>query len=119
MTLPEYIISKLNVPFEYGTNDCILFTIGWLELSTDKKYLPQEKWNNEKQALRIIKKLGGLENQFDKHLKQIEPNFAKDGDLTIVDGISYLFSGSNIVSVSKNGLIYRNRMLAKKAWCNG
>jgi hypothetical protein len=119
MTLPEYIISKLNIPFEYGVNDCILFTIGWIEISTGKKYLPAKLWKSEKEALKLIKKNGGLEKVFDEKFKQIEPNFAKDGDLTIVEGISFLFSGANIVSVGTNGLMTKNRMLAKKAWCHG
>jgi hypothetical protein len=119
MTLPEYIISKLNIPFEYGVNDCILFTIGWIEISTGKKYLPAKLWKNEKEALKLIKKNGGLEKVFDDKFKSIEPNFAQDGDLTIVEGISFLFSGSNIVSVGTNGLMTKNRILAKKAWCHG
>lgn len=116
MKLHDYIISKMNVPFEYGTNDCILFTIGWVEIASGKKYLPAKIWKNEKEALKLIKKNGGLEAVFDKRFKPVQPNYAADGDLTIVEGISYLFSGANIVTVGTDGLKYRSRLLAQKAW---
>jgi len=39
MNLPDYIASKMLLPFEYGTNDCILFSIGWVNIVTGKNYL--------------------------------------------------------------------------------
>lgn len=116
MTFQEYITSKLLEPFKYGTHDCILFTIGWIEIASGKKYVPEKLWKDEKEAIRLIKKNGGLAKVFDNHFKRIEPNYAKDGDLTIVDGIAYLFNNSMIVSVSKNGLDNKTRLLAKEAW---
>ena len=116
MTLTDYITSKLSTPFQYGVNDCILFTIGWVEISTGNKYLPNKIWKDEKEALRLIKKVGGLTKVFDEQFARINPNFAKDGDLTLVDGISYLFSGAKIISVSKTGLTYKSRLEAKQAW---
>jgi len=116
MTLVEYITSKMDVPFEYGKNDCILFTIGWAELASGEKYLPEPLWTNEKEALKAIKKYKGIENNFNKYFDKIEANFAQDGDLTIVNGIAYLFSGSKIVSVSDNGLVFKNRTNAINAW---
>ncbi|HQS59723.1 MAG: hypothetical protein B7Y56_02995 [Gallionellales bacterium 35-53-114] len=115
-SLADYITGKLSQPFEYGVNDCILFTIGWVEIATGKKYLPAKLWKNEKEALRLIKKHGGLIAVFDKHYTRIEPNYARDGDLTIVDGIAYLFSGVSIVSVGQSGLLNKSRIIATTAW---
>ena len=116
MILAHYITDKLSVPFEYGVNDCVLFTVGWAELATGKKYLPEKIWKNEKEALDLIKKHGGLIAAFDQHFKRIEPNYAQDGDLTIVDGIAHIFSGAAIVSVGKHGLLNKNRLAATIAW---
>lgn len=116
MTLADYITEKLSIPFGYGTHDCILFTIGWVEIATGNKYLPNKIWKDEKEALRLIKKVGGLTKVFDEQFARINPNYAKDGDLTLVDGIAFLFSGPRIISVSKNGLTYKSRSEAKQAW---
>lgn len=116
MTLAEYITEKLSTPFEYGVNDCILFTIGWVEIATGKKYLPEKIWKDEKEALALVNGNGGLIAVFDKHFTPVEPNYATDGDLTIVDGIAYLFSGPSIVSISKTGLVNASRLLAIRAW---
>lgn len=121
MILADYILSKINTPFEYGVNDCVLFTIGWAEIAHGKKYLPSKIWANEKEALKLIKKNGGIEKAFDENFNRIEPNYAKDGDITIVDGIAYIFSGSGLVSVGKNGTKIISRSESKIAWdiCNG
>lgn len=118
MTLPDYIQSHLQKPFKWGVNDCVLFAIGWLEIATGKDYLSEFKpWKSERAALRKVKKLGGLEAMFDKHLKRIDPNFAKDGDLTIYKGCAALFSGAHIVTVEKDtGLVFISRMEAEAAW---
>lgn len=116
MNFTTYITEKLQVPFCYGTNDCVLFSIGWAEIATGKKYLPAKLWKSEKEALTLLKKHGGLVAVFDKHFQQVEPNFAQDGDLTVLDGVAYLFSGAKIISVSAAGLISKNRLLVTVAW---
>src|SRR4030067_603597 len=98
MTLPEYITSKLTTSFEWGSHDCVYFAIGWLSIKSDKNLLlPFGKWHDRKSAMRAIKKAGGLEKQFNMHLNIINPNFANDGDITLLDGTTYLFSGIHIV----------------------
>lgn len=116
MILTDYILSKLDEPFQYGVNDCMLFSIGWIEIRTGKKYLPENLWTNEKEAIDMTEKNGGLIAVFDKTFKRIEPNYAQDGDLTVCDGVASLFSGASIVSVSKTGLVNKSRLDAKNAW---
>jgi len=117
MKLFDYIAQRLNTPFCYGVNDCILFTVGWLEHATGIKYLPSEiTWSSEKKALAELKKRGGIENIFDNHFKRIEPNFASDGDIALVDGVASIFSGAHCVSVGSTGLRFQNRTLAQIAW---
>ena len=117
MTLPEYICSHLNMPFVWGENDCILFAIGWVEISTGKDYLAEHKpWNTAKQALRIVKNLGGLEATFDRLYERINPNMAKDGDLSLYNNAACLFTGRHIVGPSHTGLIHLDRTHTCHAW---
>lgn len=117
MTFPDYLAARLQMPFEWGVNDCINFAIGWVEIATGQDYLSQYRpWKTEKEALRIVRSLGGVEKLFDANLKRINPNFACDGDLALIDKTAYLFSGAQVVSVGKSGLVFRNRMEAVCAW---
>lgn len=116
MTLPDYIAAHLSMPFEYGVNDCVLFAVGWAEIASGKKYLPDVKWTNQVEALRMVKELGGLEAAFAESFTPIQPNFARDGDLALCEGIAFLFSGAHIVGVGKDGLIFKNRLEAQSAW---
>ncbi|MFA6121925.1 MAG: hypothetical protein WCT35_04930 [Sideroxydans sp.] len=117
MTLADYITERLQTPFTWGEHDCVCFAIGWLSIVAMEDLLaPYRPWTTGKQAARIIKKLGGLEGLFDANLKRIHPNFAQDGDITLVDGTAYLFSGSHIVGPGIEGLIFKNRMEATCAW---
>lgn len=117
MSLSDYITSKLQTPFAWGTHDCVCFAIGWVSIATGKDHLaPWRPWTSEIAAKRLIKKVGGLERMFDKHLKRIPANTAKDGDVALIGDTAFLFSGAQIVGPSKNGLVFINRMEATCAW---
>jgi len=113
----EYITAHLDKPFAWGENDCIGFAVGWVEIATGRDYLSAHRpWANEAEAMRLIKRLGGLKKLFNTHLKRIEPNYARDGDITLIDKTVYLFSGSQVVSVGKTGLVFKSRQEAPCAW---
>jgi hypothetical protein len=117
MKLSTYIQTHLNAPFEWGANDCITFTVGFLELQTGRDYLTEHRpWRTAKQASKKLRDLGGLFFLFSSSLKQINPNMAKDGDLTILEGTACLFSGRHIVSAGEGGLVFRDRCCATVAW---
>ncbi len=114
---PDYIAQRLTMPFAWGSNDCICFAVGWLELSTGQDFLSQHKpWASEAEARRIVASLGGLEKQFDLHLARIEPNFARDGDIALIGNTAYLFSDAHVVSVGETGLVFRGRLEAECAF---
>lgn len=117
MTLPEYIAAHLNKPFAWGSNDCVLFAIGWLEHSTGRDFLGAYKpWRTAKEAIRKVDDAGGLESLFDAGLTRINPHMANDGDIALIDRSAYLFSGAHVVSVGESGLVFIDRMEAKCAW---
>lgn len=117
MTLAQYITDRLATPFCWGQQDCVCFAVGWLSIAADKDLLaPYRPWKTKEQGMAVIEKVGGLESMFDAHLNRIEPNFAKDGDITLLDGTAYLFSGAQIVGPGKVGLIFKTREAATCAW---
>lgn len=117
MTLADYITQHLGKPFAWGENDCVLFAIGWLEIATGRDYLSAYKpWSSAKEAVRKVDDAGGLESLFDANLQRINPNFAVDGNIALIDRTAFLFSGPHVVSVGESGLVFLNRMDAKCAW---
>ena len=117
MTLPEYIGSSLTKPFKWGEHDCMHFAAGWAERETGREILaPFKPWENARQALRIIHQVGGLAAFFDAHYERINPNLARDGDLTVIRDSAALFSGAQIVSVGETGLVFIDRTEAICAW---
>jgi len=116
-TLPQYIADHLETPFGWGSHDCVLFAIGWLEIATGRDYLSAYKpWSSAKQAMRKVEAAGGLMGLFNTNLQPINPHFAVDGDIGLINGCAFLFSGPNVVSVGESGLVFLNRLDAKCAW---
>jgi hypothetical protein len=112
-----YIADALLKPFAWGTHDCVSFAVGWLETATGHDYLSQHRpWSNEQEAWDKIEQLGGLEHMFDINLKRIPANTARDGDLALYAKCVWIYSGPHIVSVGTNGLVHKERTLAKCAW---
>jgi hypothetical protein len=117
MKLYEYISLHHNKPFKWGENDCCTFAIGWLELVMGKDFLSEHRpWSSALEASRKVKDLGGLPLLLSNNLKQINANFAWDGDLAIYQDAAHLFSGSHIVSVGEKGLIFTDRMKVTEAY---
>lgn len=117
MTLADYISERLEWPFAWGSHDCVLFAIGWLSIRAGREMMPVlPKWTNAKEAAAVVESVGGLECQYDQHLTRINPNFARDGDIALVNGTTYLFSGAQIVGPGINGLIFMDRKHACSAW---
>jgi hypothetical protein len=115
--ISSYIAEHINRPFKWGENDCCTFAIGWLERESGIDYLTEHRpWRTARQASKKLRDLGGLFFLFQKYLKQINPNMAQDGDITIIDGTASIFSGRHVVSVGFEGLVYKDRSEAECAW---
>ncbi|MES2910631.1 MAG: hypothetical protein V4718_04545 [Pseudomonadota bacterium] len=117
MTFEQYLGERLNAPFVWGQNDCILFAIGWLNIATGKNWLAAlPHWSTAKEGLRIVQQIGGLQAEFDKKLSQIPPNLARNGDITLIGRTALLFSGRHIVAPGLQGLVFIDRTKAPCAW---
>lgn len=116
MTLSEYISRHLEAPFQYGVNDCVIFSISWAQIKVGRELLPLITWHDENSANDAINSVGGLVEAIDSEFNRIEGNYAVDGDLAIVKGIVHIYSGRHVVSVGKTGLKFRSRQLAEISW---
>lgn len=117
MTLDEYITANLKRPFVWGSHDCVLFAAGWVRAATGKDYLAEfGQWTNARQAMRIVRNLGGLEKAINDRLTRLNPNLAEDGHIALYNGCMCLFSGPHIVGPNKNGLEFIDRTKAECAW---
>lgn len=115
--LAEYIAERLKVPFAWGTNDCMTFSIGWAERATGKRLLPDELWDSEYQAARTIRDHGGLVQVLSDHFTPLHhANYAQDGDLAICAGVVSVVSGAHVVAPGKDGLTLKPRTGADHAW---
>lgn len=87
--LIAFVDSRQNVPHEWGSdkNDCVSFCLGAIEAQTGVR-LVKRKWASRASALRILKRLGGMEAAIDRHLKRIPPSLARHGDIGgVPDGL--------------------------------
>lgn len=115
--LIAFVDSRQNVPHEWGSdaNDCVSFCLGAIEAQTGKR-LTRRKWASRSSALRILKRLGGMEAAIDRYLKRIPPSLAKHGDVGGVPddllGISpAVVEGETLVAPGPKG----NRRLKRRA----
>ena len=117
MTLAEYITQHLSTPFAWGRHDCVLFAAGWVREHTGMDPLADvPAWSTEREALRAIRDVGGLEAALDARFRRIHPNVARDGDLALYNDAICIFSGCHIVGPNPAGLQFVNRMEAACAW---
>lgn len=117
MTLTAYLTSHLNTAFEWGQADCVIFAAGWVKHATGINYLADvPPWGNEREARRLIARLGGIEAILDARLKRVPVNAATDGDIGLYQNALCIFSGPHIVGLGMDGLQHIKRTDAQCAW---
>ncbi|MGI4846941.1 MAG: DUF6950 family protein [Janthinobacterium lividum] len=117
MTLPEYIAANLERPFAWRSHDCVTFASGWVQAATGMNPIASlPAWKDERQALRVIRAVGGIEAAIGTRFKSIHPNAARDGDIGIYERSVCIFSGAHVVAPGIDGLQFIDRTRAKCAW---
>lgn len=114
--LANYIELKRDEPFQWGTCDCVLFTMNWCEIISGKN--PAEgahgKYDSELSAYKYLKKAYGNNpaEYVDKYFQRVENSFAQVGDICLCD-----LDGKDTFGIcGKNGFVFfkSERVLAKK-----
>tara|TARA_R110000772_G_scaffold211723_1_gene322240 strand:- start:3682 stop:4110 length:429 start_codon:yes stop_codon:yes gene_type:complete len=85
--LHNYVESQIGIPFEFGVNDCPLFTLGAIDilLNTEHKKEFIGKWNDQKSAWKYAKKHGDIyEHLLKWDFKRVDIQFIQIGDIIIM-----------------------------------
>lgn len=89
--LHDYIEKSTKEKFEWGKNDCALFTATWCEIKSGKNPAQGSYgvYDDADGAYKHLKeKYGTLRKAYDAHFERINPNFRQKGDVVLckIDG---------------------------------
>lgn len=117
--LSDYLISKRDIPFEYGSHDCAHFVAGAVEAMTGEN--PMEgirEYDSELGSLRVLKELGfdNIEKFTDSKFTSILIGFAQTGDIALHDGSLGIVTGSKAVFATEVGYTLVDRSEWLNAW---
>lgn len=88
-----------------------------MEVKTGKDHLAgMQRWSNKREALRTLRKVGGMRAALDMRMPRVHPNLARDGDLALYRNCLCIVSGPHVVGPSENGLVFVSRLEAECAW---
>lgn len=81
--LVRFLAERAAEPFVWGrrANDCAAFAGGAVLAQTGRDPLKGLHWGSKSSALKLIGKLGGLEQAVSARLRRIEPAHAHRGDV--------------------------------------
>lgn len=93
--LSLFLQEKATVPFQWGENDCCLFTCDWLAILTGHYPEPAAElrgtYSDALGAARVLQPRGGVEQIAadycaSQHWSDVPPAFAQRGDIVLFDG---------------------------------
>lgn len=117
--LSEYLISKREVPFEYGSHDCAHFVAGAVEAMTGENPMDDiREYDSEIGSLRVLKELGfdSIEKFTDSKFPSIPVGFAQTGDIALHDGSLGIVLGGKAAFASEVGFVMVSRSEWESAW---
>lgn len=85
--LHEYVESQIGLPFEFGVNDCPLFTLGAIDIMLNTEHRKDfiGKWTDQKSAWKYAKKHGDIYEHLIKWgFKRVDIQFIHTGDIIIM-----------------------------------
>jgi hypothetical protein len=116
--LHGFIDARHTTPYSWGraANDCMAFVLGAIEAQTGVRVAPEDSWQDERQALRVIARYGSIEAALDAHLVRIAPSLAMRGDVGAVPDVALglhpmIVEGATLVGPGDHG----NRRLPRNA----
>lgn len=116
--LTDYVESKRNTPFAWGTADCCQFIAGAVAAVTGVDHAVEfGPYEDEAGAQALLATYGGIEGLITHVLGEpVHVAQMGRGDVCIVDGTAAVCTGQNVVSYGSNGLVFVPRSRASVAW---
>lgn len=120
MRLYEYVIDTAPIPFEWGKHDCTTYVCNWIKVKVGRDVLSElPKWQDQRSAMRIMARMGGLEAAACKLLGPPKLSHPATGDIALLKAPHSCFgivNGSVIMAVSASGLTTIGLSMADKVW---
>jgi len=85
--LHNYVENQIGIPFEFGVNDCPLFTLGAIDIMLNTEHRKDfiGKWHDQKSAWKYAKKNGDIyEHLLKWDFKRVNIQFIQTGDIIIM-----------------------------------
>ena len=127
--LSLFLQEKTATPFQWGENDCCLFTCDWLAILTGHYPEPANElrgtYADALSAARVLQARGGVEQITadycaTQHWPEVAPSFAQRGDIAIIPtphGPALgVVIGARIAHPGPEGLALRPLNEALRAW---
>lgn len=118
-----YLEQRGPMPHAWGdhANDCISFANGAVKAQTRRSPIGRLSWKNERQALALLKRHGGIEAILDARFERIAPAQAHRGDLGAIADERFglhpvLVEGRTLCSPGDRGLKRCPRAALVAAW---
>lgn len=121
MRLDAFIEAHRNVPFAYGSNDCVSFCLGAVEAITGKR-LREVDWHDEASAMAAFEAAGGRLAAISGLLGRPQQNWAlaQRGDVVMTDQdgvpITMLCIGSHLAGPGPEGLAFKPASEGRMFW---
>lgn len=115
--LAAFIESRRDLPFAWGTNDCVAFAHAWAAEAGVEVALPV--WTSARDAALLLKE-ASIEERADELMERVPVPFARRGDLVLVetggrDSLA-VCNGENAVGPGEHGLVFVPMAAARAAW---
>lgn len=120
----EFTRASMSQPYEWGTNDCIIFAAGCVEAMTGVDLAAEHRgtYTDELGAARIIARAGAdsLAGFVALYLPETPLSLVQRGDIVIAEGpegdFAAVCQGVTCVGPSRRGLIHVKTLQAKQAF---
>jgi hypothetical protein len=121
--LAEFVDRHRHQPFEWASNDCVLFASGWVQEATGEDPLGELRgaWTDMASAVRLLRDLGGLQAAITSKLGEPIPvGLAQRGDLALIErederGVGIVI-GADVAVLSESGVAFVKLNEAAAAW---
>jgi hypothetical protein len=119
--LAEFIASRRQEPFAYGTHDCCQFAAAAVEAMTGENPAAAWQYSNELGAARLIIETGGIDKLVSEAMGgPVHPSQAGRGDVVLAEldrgptiGVCL---GRDCAFPADVGVTFRHRSVATQAW---
>lgn len=119
--LQDFIESRRDEPFVFGSNDCFKFALDWFELVTGNQ-VKCPSYSDHKSMVEVQKEIGGIVSFADNHFgERIGPIYAQTGDIVSVNkdsrqGLGVVVGSGYMAGPGKENIVFELMSKAEMAW---